>query len=38
MVARYQGMTPAELTNGERLLIALGCVPVLIIGLLYLLA
>jgi hypothetical protein len=37
-VATYQGMTPKEITNGERLLIVLGCVPVLIMGLLYLVA
>jgi len=38
MVATYQGMTPSEITNGERLVIVLGCVPLLIMGLLYLVA
>jgi hypothetical protein len=38
LVATYQGMTPSEITSGERLLIVLGCVPVLILGLLYLVA
>jgi hypothetical protein len=31
-------MTPSEITNGERLLIVLGCVPALVLGLLYLVA